>query len=289
MTVQVVHSLMSVDADSGMRSIALAQADGMLLALDWVVGEAHHVWGSAVMVAPGIALTARHVIDEMQNRGFLGEIGGYLLALGFHRDGRMSIWNLDSLTTVTEGDLSILTLVRATDFSAEEFEQKILVRAAIIAARQPAVGEKLSFIGFVASDHTFERLAPESGAAIDMLGSVGTVSDLYPNGRGHNHPNPQIGAVGRTVGGMSGGGVFDGDGRLVGVITSGIGEDYSFISLSWPTLFTPVTVKWPPSLYVEETTLHALAGKNLAHIVGIENVSAAVGDNGTPMVTLRHR
>jgi len=77
MSVRVTHHHIRIEDQSGFRSLTLAQLNGTLLALDWVVGETHHIWGSAVMVAPGVALTARHVVDEMRRKGFLGEVGGY--------------------------------------------------------------------------------------------------------------------------------------------------------------------------------------------------------------------
>jgi hypothetical protein len=60
-----------IEATTGFRDLELPQLDGVILALDWVANDRHHTWGSAVMVAPGIALTAGHVVDEMRERGFL--------------------------------------------------------------------------------------------------------------------------------------------------------------------------------------------------------------------------
>src|SRR6266849_5425433 len=73
---QLSQRYLRIDAQQGFRALDLHQVDGMVLALDWVVGNAHHIWGSAVLVAPGVALTARHVIDEMRVKGFLAEQGG---------------------------------------------------------------------------------------------------------------------------------------------------------------------------------------------------------------------
>jgi hypothetical protein len=128
MSFRLTHRLIRIDAQSGFRSLDLAQLDGTLLALDWAVGAAHHIWGSAVMVAPGLALTARHVVDDMRNNGFLREPGGYLLAFGFHNDG-MVIWNPDSVTSIGDGDLSILTLVRATAQPANAAKKAISVNS----------------------------------------------------------------------------------------------------------------------------------------------------------------
>jgi len=80
------QKMVKIDAVAGFCDLQLPQLDGVVVALDWVANDWHHIWGSAVMVAPGVALTAGHVIDEMRDRGFLAEAGGQLFAVSFHAD-----------------------------------------------------------------------------------------------------------------------------------------------------------------------------------------------------------
>jgi hypothetical protein len=287
MSFRLVHRYIRIDASDGFRSIDLAQLDGTLLALDWVVDKTHHIWGSAVMVAPGVALTARHIVDHMRDKGFLTEdVGGYLLALGFHNDG-MTIWNPNWFTSIGDGDLAILTLVRATAPPATGTEKMVSVNVPILVAREPLVGETISLIGFAATETKFENLTRDRGGSIDLLGSVGPVTDVYTTGRDRNLPNPSAGVSAKTVGGMSGGAAFDRQGRLIGIITSGIDEQSSFISLSWPSVFTPFEVAWPPGLIKEPTSLHALTQRSLCRIECIEAVSSHVDESGEPLVGLR--
>jgi hypothetical protein len=287
MTFRLAHRLIRIDAQVGFRSLDLAQLDGTLLALDWVLGSTHHIWGSAVMVAPGVALTARHVVDEMRGHGFLGGAGGYLLALGFHSDG-MVIWNPDSFTSIGDGDLSILTLVRATAQPAGAAQKAVSVNVATLAARQPLIGEAVSLIGFAAQETKFEDLTHERGATLALLGGVGPVIDVYRMGRDRRLPNPSAAVSAKTIGGMSGGAAFDAQGRLIGTIASGIGDDPSFISLIWPSVFTPVRVAWPPGLVQEPTTLHAMAQRGLCRIENIDAVLSRVDEYGEPLVSLVH-
>ncbi len=107
------QKMVKIDAVAGFRDLQLPQLDGLVIALDWVANDRHHIWGSAVMVAPGVALTAGHVIDEMRCRGFLAEAGGQLWAISVHAD-RVELWRADSFTRVDISDLSLLTLVRTT-------------------------------------------------------------------------------------------------------------------------------------------------------------------------------
>jgi len=279
----LTHRYIRINDQSGFRGLDLAQLDGTVLALDWVVGKSHHIWGSAVMVAPGVALTSRHVVDHMRNEGFLGEeVGGYLLAIGFQNDG-MAIWNPNSYA-FGDGDLAILSLVRlpqnaSRDLAPTAADKLISVNVATLVARQPLVGEAISLIGFSAP----ERGEFENDAALDLLGSVGPVIDLYPNGRGRTRPDPSAGVLAKTIGGMSGGAALDAQGRLLGIITSGLGEEPSFISLSWPIVFTPIEVAWPPGHFQEPTTLHAMAQLGFCRIECIEALRSHVNESGEPL------
>jgi hypothetical protein len=266
---RIVQRRIQIAAQNGFRALDLSQLDGTLLALDWVVGETHHIWGSAVLVAPGVALTARHVVDDMRANGLLGDVGGYLLALGFHDDG-MAIWNPRSFTSIGDGDLAILTLVRTTASPTAVTRHPVSINVAVMAARQPVAGECLSLVGFAATEGRYDTLRADRGAGLSSFGSVGPVIDVYSGGRDRSLPNPSVGVAARTVGGMSGGGAFDAEGRLIGVITSGIGEEPSFVSLCWPCVFTPLLVTWPPGLVEGEVTLHEMAQRQLCRIEGVE-------------------
>ena len=269
------HRYIRINAESGFRSMNLAQTEGTVLALDWVIGRTHHIWGSAVMVAPGVALTAQHVIDEMRDKGLSSKGGaGYLLALGFHNDGNITIWNPDSFGAIGDGDLSILMLVRATTPGPAT-----TVGLATLVTRQPLVRESISLIGFAAAEVEFEN----NNAAIDLLGSVGQVIDVYPISRDRCRlPNSSAGVSAKTRNGMSGGGAFDAQGRLIGIIAAGIGEDpSSFISLVWPCIFTGIDeVVWPPGLVSGPTSLNTMAQQGLCRIECIEKLRPQFDERG---------
>src|ERR1700686_905249 len=103
----VHHSLISIPVESGFASLPLGTPRGMVLALDWAVANTHKIWGSAVMVAPGVALTGRHTVDAMRERGFLKPDGGQLLALGFEQENSLTTWDTTSITKVSDGDLPV--------------------------------------------------------------------------------------------------------------------------------------------------------------------------------------
>ena len=249
------QKMVKIDAVAGFRDLQLPQLDGLVVALDWVANDRHQIWGSAVMVAPGVALTAGHVIDEMRERGFLAEAGGQLFAVSFHAD-RVELWRADSFTRVDIGDLSLLTLVRTTAVSGS-LDAPLKFSLARMAARMPGVGETISLVGFKAAEVSFEG---RELMGLALVGSVGQVTDQYPQRRdSHGLPNPAIAVAAHTVGGMSGGAAFDAAGHLIGVISSGLNESPSFVSLSWPASYVPIAPKWPPAAMPSETSLGALA------------------------------
>lgn len=271
-----------IEATIGFRDLGLPQLDGVVLALDWVANDRHHTWGSAVMVAPGIALTAGHVVDEMRERGLLAEGGGQLFAVSFHAD-RVELWRADSFTRVDAGDLSLLTLVRTTARSGGEAEYPLKFGLARMAARMPSVGETISLIGFRAAEEAVEGKAL---MGLALVGSVGQVIDVYPQRRdSHGLPNPAIAVNARTVGGMSGGAAFDANGNLIGVISSGFHEPPSFVSLSWPATYVPIAPRWPPAAMPAETSLGALAKAGFC-IEHLEDVETWWTDDGHQMVSI---
>jgi hypothetical protein len=279
---KLTHHTMKIDDAGGFRALDLAQLKGTVLALDWVVGNRHHIWGSAVMVAPGVALTAGHVVDAMREKGFLANEGGYLLALGFHEHG-VVFWNPDSFTSVGGGDVAVLTMVRATASPSLPPGAPIPVNAATMAMRAPVEGELISMFGFTATETVFED---GNAVGLSLLGGVGPVLDVYPERRDQRLAGPSACVSAKTVGGMSGGGAFDAQGRLIGVISAGIGEDPSFISLAWPCMFTPLQIAWPPGLVHESATLHDLGRRDLCDIVGLDLVHSHATEGGTPLVSL---
>ena len=268
---------------AGFRDLGLDQLDGLLLALDWVANDTHHIWGSAVMVGPGVAVTARHVVDEMRAKGFLATAGGQLFAVGFHANGRVELWRADTFTSVDVGDLSVLTLIRSTAPSAQGVSPTNFSLAKM-AARMPDVGETMSLIGFRAADLAF---AGRALMGLALVGSVGQVIDVYPARRdAHGLPNPSAAIGARTVNGMSGGAAFDAEGCLIGVISSGLEAETSFISLTWPATYVPIAPKWPPMLSQTETSLGALAREGLAGTDKLDDVETWIDGDGHRMISI---
>lgn len=269
-----IHRRMQFGDGQGFGWINLAQLDGAVLALDWVVGEAHRIWGNAVMVAPGVALTARHVVQTMREKGFMEEGGGYLRGWGLQKEMKVA-WTADGLTS-DNGDLAILTLTPAT-------EPCFPVYLATLVAREPCVGERITLVGFAASEAEFGN---NRDAGLGLFVSGGNVIDVYREGRDQRLPNPSIGVAAKTQNGMSGGAAFDSKGRLIGIITSGVGDDCSFVSLSWPSVAASLEISWPRGLIEGPVSLLGMAHRGLCHIEDIGSLRLGIDGDGQPLVGL---
>jgi hypothetical protein len=58
-------------------------------------------------------------------------------------------------------------------------------------------------------------------------------------------PIRPVGIAARTMNGVRGEAAFDEAGNLIGVISTGLEEAHSFVSLSWPLIYEPIAPKWP--------------------------------------------
>jgi len=85
---------------------------------------------------------------------------------------------------------------------------------------------------------------------------------------------------------MSGGGAFDEEGNLVGVIATGVGDEHSFVSLFWPAIYTPLEPKWPPLLAGSGTSLAALARTGFCTIRNLDDVIPFTAEDGTTMISI---
>ena len=127
-----------------------------------------------------------------------------------------------------------------------------LVRAAI-STRIPALGERLTILGFRVADGPGSDLVLENGLGkkdvrVDMrlLMSSGFVTDHYLKGRDSvMAPFPCVALDCPTQGGMSGGPAFDAQGSFVGVLSAGFAGGPSLLSLLWPSLLWKTLGGWP--------------------------------------------
>ena len=82
-------------------------------------------------------------------------------------------------------------------------------------------------------------------ASLTPLLTSGLVTNCFPHGRGERMPSPCVEVDMETLGGMSGGPVFNKEGHLVGIVSSSFDGGPSYVTLIWDAL--RLSIKGLPS------------------------------------------
>jgi len=246
--------------------------EGALLCLNFLDGDFQRIEGSAVMVAPGIALCATHVLSDHMPSIMNSNTSLYCVGIAKHG---LDFWAVRTVTQVGITDVSILGLSLRSKLPPEN-----RFYMAPITTRLPRLEEELNICGFRAAHGQFAR---ESGTEIggELYISNGVVEERYPDGRDKVLlPGPALQVDCPALGGMSGGPVFDKSGHLVGLLSSSVeGEGISFVSLLWPALVSKIKSEWPPGLIKDGSTLLSLAERKVCFIEKPEAIKVLSADS----------
>lgn len=250
--------------------------DGSLLAIGFMEDDSIlHVEGTAVMVAPGLAISAKHVFTDRLANVLAGEQG--ICGLGLKRDGQAVMWVVQTVICLDDGgDLVMLSLRLASDLPAGgRFSSLPLT------ARTPVVGESLTIVGFRFDPYDRGSDAPtdqDIALAGDMYVANGEVTQVYwPIRDRILAPYPAIDVACGSLGGMSGGAVIDREGAIIGVVSRGFdaidGEGPTLVAWIVDLFRWVITPKWPPGAYPRETQVARLPyvhylGQEFVHIEG---------------------
>lgn len=224
---------------------------GAVLSVAFPHARYNNVLGSAVMVAPGIAISAAHVLQECLDEVMANQLGATCLGL----DGdRMDIWRIRHVTLGPDrsSDLAILSLELSSALPDDR-----TFNFASISTRTPALGERLILLGYrQIADPEEAPKAVHRQIEARMFMSSGRVAEHHPTGRDKLLlPGPCLQVDCHTVGGMSGGPVFDEQGLLVGILSSSVDGGPSWVSLVWPALCWGVRDGWPVALMAGDRRL----------------------------------
>jgi hypothetical protein len=250
--------------------------DGMMLAVTFTDGREHKMEGTAILVAPGVALCATHVFDAHLSEFTDGT--GHVICFGIAKSGAQA-WIVTHVQVIPSTDLCILGL----EFQSE-LPPNATFRQASITTRVPKIGEQLVISGFKPSSPRFESTGNRS---IDISAQVvvcsGAVTAQYPLNRDSvGAPWPCIEVDCPSWGGMSGGPVFDSRGFLVGLISRGfdaVDEPSPMLTaLLWPALGIDITGGWPAS---SRSAGRSLLNMNECRIEGAEAVRVSESAPGT--------
>jgi hypothetical protein len=225
----------------------MAHYDGVVLSVHFTMDDWSTVEGSAVMIAPGIAVAAAHVIEPKMHLS--------IFCVGYTPSGPR-FWRVGGVKKVGNTDLVILLLIYA---SALPLDNRFVQAA--ITTRLPGIGEQVMVAGLRASDEfvpadeyiTFSVRGGRIIYGANVRIGVGEVTQYFLDGRGSMPPGPAVEVACSTPGGLSGGPAFDQNGRVVGILSSSLdhadGRGPSIISLLWPALVAEISPTFLPEQF----------------------------------------
>jgi hypothetical protein len=219
--------------------------EGALLSVVISTVEEQVVVGTAVVVAPGLAVTATHLFDKQLSEILQGT--ATLTCMGPTSAG-MELWRVRKLSSCKGDDLAYMSI---------ELASSILpgwrFRSIAVTTRAPRPGESVSLVGF-----HFPRMTREGSNTIRAYGNLyaaaGEVACVHhPIRDRFLMPYPVIEVDCGSLGGMSGGAVLDRQGYLLGVTSRGLetedGKGPSNCAWIIGGLNRQIEIPWPPGLY----------------------------------------
>ncbi len=264
----------------GIGEQLLWQFKGLVVAIGFIDDENNKIIGSGVMIAPGLCLTATHVIEETKRK--------HALINAFVNEKSMRVWTPNDFhaqkfsTSLlpfqqAEEKYSDVGVLSCSPFSS--FNDQEDFRFAPIKVEIPKIGERLWATGY-------REKSNDGDPTIGFFISSGLVTEQYLEGRGSHLKGPCIEVAMKAMGGMSGGAVFNKDGQIVGVISTCLeGQDDNlgptYVSLVWPSLLSTVYTPWPEHYWPDqEGGLQVVVDNGGAKVLG----SARWSDKGAMLV-----
>lgn len=240
--------------------------------------------GSCVRIAPNLYLTARHVMTDFIDK-FGHSNGGVNFTVWImhtYKGPEYAVWELDEFYLSPHSDLAVLHVSPYNDTAADIKA----VRTVGIDLIPPSIGSRISGFGYHSSTGSISVNSSGSlhfevngeGAA-----AIGEVREYHHMGTDRVlRPFPCFRVNARFDGGMSGGPIFSANGKLCGVICTGLppyderDEHCSFASALWPLMGTVVGIN-PNTGCLEDQSFPVieLAKSGFIKVHGLERVSVA--------------
>ncbi len=208
--------------------------------------------GTATVIGPGLAVTAKHVIqdffDQYENikrfdSNSSERTGTFSInALNFLNEGKHGIiWAVNKVYYSMLSDIAILYFGQGRNVPPD-YRWKFMK----MDLTEPKIGEKIAAFGY----HSTELKLVEENQVnwkITPATSTGQIVEIFPERRDNSRLNfPCFQTNARFDGGMSGGPVVNEAGKLCGIICSNLPpmeseeEHTSYVSLLWPSMLTKI-------------------------------------------------
>lgn len=253
--------------------------------------------GTAVIIAPGIAITASHVLQGLlENFGYKLREKDIQYNMFLTECHSMATWYVYSTTTWVGTDISVLLIT-----PRNEPAEKKIIKPLQITVDPPEVDELVTAIGYpqtkidvLKHNHTETNIK----IAIEPTISHGPVIEIHRSKRDSVVLRfPCFSVEAQYTSGMSGGAVFNENRELCGLVCSGgDGElsHYSHVTSIWPMSIIPVTIQdnFPEHSNLSLGTTYKildLAKTGYITMNGYDRISFFKHENGTDGVSRTHK
>lgn len=212
---------------------SLFQVSDAIVAFKGYVDDELKNFGSGVIIGPGMILTATHVLEEYIS------INESPIIFSFLPEDKARVWIPTAKVTCSgsstyrldEKIISDLSIVSCNLHSESYMEYPLSLIPLELSL--PLPGSRLWAVGFRKGNVEDDRL-------LTPLVTSGVVLNCFPHGRGERMPSPCIEVDMEAYGGMSGGPVFNEDGRVIGIVSSSFDGGPTYVTLVWDAMRIPV-------------------------------------------------
>ncbi|WP_028048817.1 serine protease [Cellulomonas sp. URHD0024] len=259
--------------------------DGAILIVGLVRSEGGlpELLGSAVFIAPGLAVTATHVFGDRVRELLDGTLKVQCFTTGTATTGVL-VWTCYHISHGENEDLALLSL-RCESPLPPEFVHTMLpttTRMPVDAEPVTVLGYRVQGVSATANPQTGEVVGEIAGNLLIARGSVTQVH--MPRRDPHLLPFPAFTISCGTRGGMSGGAVVDAWGMLIGVVSTGLqtSDEEDLTNAAWMlnawrhsmSLTYPVGMYPPGNLNILDLSpeLCRIEGRSAFTITGVDEV-----------------
>lgn len=207
-------------------------------------GTDPYIVGTATNICGSLAITARHVFEEIQSReGVQRHQSPHsnLMALQRDRSGNAQLWHVMRAYVCPHTDIVFLHLSEKPDSTMEDYSH--VWKSPMLDAFPPDVNTEVVGFGYRKSAISC-TVRPCGGKHYDindeLIQTMGAVEEIHPQGRDKSLSWPCFRVTAKFDSGMSGGPVFSAKGTVCGIICTGYDltdpEEIpiSYVSTLWP-------------------------------------------------------
>lgn len=255
------------------------------------------VAGTAILIAPGIAITAQHVIEEIYEQFNVDNASENTnLDLYVFQIVTGACWYVCSVSHWVGTDIAVLSIRPRNEEASNSTVHRLK-----LTVDPPSIGDTVTAIGYPKSSLDIPRNDSELlHLNLTLLPTVseGCVLDVHSSYRDSaNVRFPSFSVETEYVGGMSGGPVFNENAQICGLVCAGgKGElaDYSVATSVWPVCIISALV--PEGVPKHEGVVSGssykileLARHGYIDLIGHERIEFFTYENGSLGVRRRHR